>query len=1116
MSHTYVLLVGINAYPVKPLAGCLNDVRALRACLESLYGSEADGRISFKILTDETELKPTRANLVGAFEFFDQAVDGDTCLFYYSGHGSYGLAPSIFRSPSGFLQSFVCLDSRTPGGRDLLDKEMAFLIWKATLGKPGLRFIAITDCCHSGTITKAPSDGSRVRDRMLPPPVERSVAGLADFFGYDFSKDGLAGYMYSADGTQVSVRRGPHIHLSASRADQTAKELLVEGVRHGAFTALLIKTLYRFQGKISYEQLAESLQAAVANLVRDQQPGIQVNGELPLAAVQEYFLGGQGTVSSPYLVYYDQVQGWCVCCGLLQQVAAGDEFVLPDGGVAQVSGAPGVDMARLRMPAGVVDVQEQFWGKLRRRGVRAARLYFDPGLEQSVKDWLGAALEANGPGLIALSAEGGELAVRLLEDGSAALCRPGEEAPLFRPVVINDAATADYFLSEAEKIVRWRRLLELDNATNPLGKENFEIKVYRGTLAGSLDPLTFTEIGPAEGFYPLYYQKQGGQWFGPGIRISVRNRSDRPLWVTNAYLGFDFGIGAQYFEDLEIGANRTAWLSFREEDPQPDGIFALEIDPKISALGYTSIREYLKLFVSRERITLTGIEQPGVELPAPKAPAAVWKAVEPSKPWTTVELGFSITKAEQAVEISGSAGAALGGLRIQGPAGFRAAAGLRSSAELSRSPDGTGAPGLAFYNSDIAPWDLSAGHRDALVMDVLELTEVAGSELVSREDPLVISLGDTGAQFHILPLGYDPESGLYYPLGSQNEAGDICLENLPAQTAFDEALSFRSLTGSFRIYFQKVISGTFGTVYPYPRLAVAEIDEDRQVQYLSELEVVRTRVAAASKILLFVHGIIGDTASIAPCVKTCFDNGGRMLADCCDLVLTFDYENLNTPIGENAALLLKKLNEVGFTEGHGKELIIIAHSMGGLVSRIMIEKCGGGPLVSRLIMLGTPNNGTPWADVRDLAGALATFAINGSALLQPWLFAISAVGRLVQGVQVTLKEMNAETGIYAELNKGKDPGVPYTIIAGDTRDISASYAAASGLITRLLQRGVYDALDAVLFNEPNDIAVADRSITTLEGTESWVSKPVLEGAACDHLNYFVLPAVLQLLAAAIG
>lgn len=163
--------------------------------------------------------------------------------------------------------------------------------------------------------------------------------------------------------------------------------------------------------------------------------------------------------------------------------------------------------------------------------------------------------------------------------------------------------------------------------------------------------------------------------------------------------------------------------------------------------------------------------------------------------------------------------------------------------------------------------------------------------------------------------------------------------------------------------------------------------------------------------------------------------------------------------------------------------------------------------MTHLVMLGTPNNGTPWADVRDMADTLLTYAINGAAALKPWMFILSGIGKLVTGVQVTIKQMDAKTGIYGILNTGAAPEIPYTVIMGNTRQIIVNYEGTSNLVSKLFRRvkkhGVYDALDLLLFKKANDIAVTDESISTLTTTTTWKNKPLVHEVACDHLNYFV-------------
>jgi len=60
-----------------------------------------------------------------------------------------------------------------------------------------------------------------------------------------------------------------------------------------------------------------------------------------------------------------------------------------------------------------------------------------------------------------------------------------------------------------------------------------------------------------------------------------------------------------------------------------------------------------------------------------------------------------------------------------------------------------------------------------------------------------------------------------------------------------------------------------------------------------------------------VHGIIGNTDSIAVGLKLAKDTDGKSVDQKFDLVLTYEYENLSTPISETAVKLKQQLKDVG-------------------------------------------------------------------------------------------------------------------------------------------------------------------------------------------------------------
>ncbi|HEY1351552.1 MAG TPA: hypothetical protein VGF67_18185 [Ktedonobacteraceae bacterium] len=107
------------------------------------------------------------------------------------------------------------------------------------------------------------------------------------------------------------------------------------------------------------------------------------------------------------------------------------------------------------------------------------------------------------------------------------------------------------------------------------------------------------------------------------------------------------------------------------------------------------------------------------------------------------------------------------------------------------------------------------------------------------------------------------------------------------------------------------------------------------------------------------------------------------LYDRYDLLLTFDYEPFATPLPETARWLKERLQSLGLDTDPQKTLHIVAHSSGGLLARWLLEKEGGNALVQHLVLLDTPNHGSPWAESTSLFVALIGAGLNTSSVWAP-------------------------------------------------------------------------------------------------------------------------------------
>lgn len=1115
----YAVLIGINGYPVQPLSGCIQDILSVEEYLTH-FCQQNHQQLFVKKLTDQEALKPTRANFLESFSFFEPAAAGDFCLFYYSGHGSFTLAPKEFWTESdGYNESFVCVDSRVGNGRDIADKEFSFLAWKTFKNKPEVTFLAFTDCCHSGTIVKAFENQAELKSRMMSPSTAATL--IEDYYGYGELVDGEPGYLISEDQQRITVKQSKNIHFAASRDNQTSKELIIDGLNRGVFTYSLLKTLYKYDGLISYKNLIDHVAVMVGNIVSNQKPQLSLNGDWQVSERDKLFLSQTNAASNPlYAVYYDAaINSWCIKAGRLNDVATGDVVIIPGCCETTVTGAISADLSTIKNKLELGAKDQLYSASVKRLRMPSFSLSFGTTLDQATKTLLKNVAADRNSIYFQLTDQSGQYFIEQ-HNGELYLTLPGSNMPVFKPIAVNSEAEAEHFFQHVEAVSKWTQLKTLDNPSTSFGSGSYQLTLYRNILPFNSELSNFEKI-PIKAINDFPYQRKDQDWGEPAFRLSITNNSPNPFWFCCTYLGVDYSIG-QVSEGITVGAGHTGWLTFNRNNMLTD-VIPLHLQDKFRTLGYQQITEYLKVFISTDQIDLAAYNGEGISLAQQinKSPELEAKAkglgtellnALPVNDWKTELIGFCISRPLHEVPLSPDQDTQLNGLKIENPGKLEAKVKLSSSSFMLKSQEKSPAAQLKQKNTHTVPYDLLFATGTGNVLDVLELTEVKNPAAVNAENPLVIVQDKTRSisEERVIPVGFDIDSGLYYPLGYTNAQGNIVLDTLPSQTGADPLITDKSLFGSIKIYFQKVIGDTFGLTYHYPRLAVASLDKSGAVSYDDD---VKDQVAAAENILLFIHGIIGDTEGMLKSIQYKRSDGSQ-LSDSFDLVMAFDYENLNTSIENTAALLKSRLSDAGLIIGDCKRLTIVAHSMGGLVSRYFIEKLDGDQVVDHLVMLGTPNNGTPWADVRDMAEVLLTYAMNGAAFLQPWMFVLSGVGKLLGGIQNTIKQMDAESEFYRHLNTGAAPKIPYTIIAGNTRLIIPDFdKTASGigkLFARIKSRAVYDSLDTLLFRKPNDIAVTDESISVLEGEEHWQeNKPEVFSVACDHLNYFLTKEALD-------
>jgi Caspase domain/PGAP1-like protein len=1146
----YSLLVGIDAYqaPVPALNGCVNDVVAIGDLLSQRVAGEGL-RLEPMTLIDQ---QATRHEVIEGFRaHLGRARAGDIALFYYSGHGSQEAAPPEFWrfEPDRLDETLVCWDSRMPGRFDLADKELAQLI--AEVAEPGPHVLVVLDCCHSGSGTRAgPEGGISIRRA----PTDRRPRPLDSFIVSPEQVDRLTRHAGDASAAGwVDLAAGRHVLLAACRADETAKEIPEDGRARGALSAALQWVLTQTGEQLTYRDLHKWVSARVHARVAEQTP------QLECASVEDYdrpFLGGAVRPRAQYFTLsFDPAEGWVIDAGEVHGIppVAGSETTHfaafgVDTGPAEWREATGTlataaattvlpDHTRVDavVPAGApqLDRARTYKAVITALPLAPLRVAFDGEADgvRLARQALASASPGGAASLIVSEVpRNPEVRLVALATGFR-ITGPAAERPLVADLTDPGPAGAAQAVARLEHIATWRRLHELQNPATRLGPNAVAMEVFEVSAREEMPG----QPSPPGREIRTEYRRVGDRWRQPMLKVRLTNGSGERLYCALLDLTEDYGVAAGLLgrggEWLEPG--QTAWAN--------DGNPLYGLVPKaLWQQGITEFTDLLKLVVSTSEFDAALLAQPALDLPFDRGVRAVASPPrntlerlsrrvqtrslgtepeddEPIPDWVTSQVDIVTIRPLDAVAVPRDGDAALAaGVTVLAHPALTAAARLDTLPSAARDLSVPSLPPLLRDDPATSqPFQFATTRGSAPALTVLVLSEVENWQAVTPEQPLVLHVDQLVADGeHVLPVAWDGE--FYLPLGrAQPGAGgstEIILEQLvqPVATA-------RDLRGSIRILFRKIIGQRLGLGYDYPLLTHATVADDGTVAYERDGNAIRAAVTSADRILLYVHGIIGDTRGMVSSSRPEHLALGAFVEPVgtrYQLLLAFDYENINTPIDETARDLKSRLATVGLGERHGKTLDVVAHSMGGLVTRWMIERENGDTIVNRLVTLGTPNGGSPWATLETWATTLLALGLNGLAGAFWPAGILAGLLAALEKVDVALDQMTPQSEFLTKLAASPDPHRPYQVIVGN-RSLVASVAddqreRLARLLGRLSPRRAVDAaVTGAFLGQPNDLAVSVGSARNLVLDRT--PAPVFHEIACDHMTFFsTMPGLIAL------
>lgn len=200
------VLIGIN-YIGTPnqLNGCINDTVVMSNILKTSHGYSGSN-ISF--MTDNTFVKPTRANILNAFtNLLKNSISGDRLFFFYSGHGTQK-ANNANLNPNDKIDECIY-----PLDKNIITDVTFKQIIDANM-KQGVNLTAVFDSCFSGTIMN---------------------------LKYNYLDSDNNGSL-TVD-TYAAETVGQVISISGCKDDQTSEDAYINGAYDGALTWALQTTL---------------------------------------------------------------------------------------------------------------------------------------------------------------------------------------------------------------------------------------------------------------------------------------------------------------------------------------------------------------------------------------------------------------------------------------------------------------------------------------------------------------------------------------------------------------------------------------------------------------------------------------------------------------------------------------------------------------------------------------------------------------------------------------------------------------------------------------------------------------------------------------------------------
>lgn len=1140
--RVFSLLIGIDDYTYAKLNGCVNDSEAVEAYLNDTVKD----LVTFTLRNQEA----TKANIVDVLmnQIRKEITEDDVLFVHYCGHGSREPAHPMFYHLTTDRKNEVMvtvdsLDPRKGMVNPLADKEWRWMVNKIAAKNPHITIMF--DSCHSGGASRDP----------FAPVTPRFTAGAENltrkYEDYIFiAQDEPLRAKIEAT-KKLNLPIGKHLLLAGCRTDQTSKELIVGGQQHGIFTYSVLDILKTSNEPITYQDLIRQVGVRVKNKVRDQVPQLETYQDR--SSIYQPFLGGTiRPMPKYYLVSKNRKQQWLMNGGNIQGITtiAGDPTLvslysskadLADRTIEPIMDA---EISTVSMAESILSLEDtptdEFYKALVTEmmiptlKIRVEVEEQDDVLVEGV-NLLTKKIQAVGKseptgGALEVVGECEEVNYRVVaykHEGiyKYRICNLVNDRPLVAQTIGFTPDSVTNLVRELKQIARWERVRDLQNGNSRLSTNSVKITIWRRFRDRQTGEFGEAELvdwssGVIADKYYVYTDKQGLKRSSVQYKIQLENKTRKNLYCACYAFSSLYGISDFYLptEQLRDSSTLIVGQDAVKSEYNIDTEFPIDflpLTPEAINLGLNEDTAIFKFIIATEQFESHMFNQDDLDSTT-TIRAVRMKRKMPVNDWYTQE--FTLTGIEEITDAKTLF--AQSGITIDMPASL----GKVTNTKVSNVQQENSTRSLEKTKLPIIPQQLltldtegelltfTEGSGDVAPLNMLEITDIPTTNLVNPTTPITIDFSkNLQAGDMVIPIASDGE--LYYPVGfgeaDKNGKATVVIDNLPENK---EEVSTRGLGTAIKIVFQKLVSQKLGFGYEYPYLAVVQAQGGELVYDNNEL-VLTEQIAKANKVLVVVHGFIGETKNMLLADKKDSITASlhSELAKEYEVILGYDYDSYNTPLDRAAMGLKNKLTQLGLkTDGMtNKEVVILAHSTGGLVSRWFIEKLGGNQLVNKLVMTGTPNNGTPWPKIKEWAKLAATLLLNQIPVVGWPATALAFLldkSKFVEGLDKVSPDLQPKSDFLAQLRESTDPNVSYTVLQGNTSLIGDD-ATSRNHISRILGKIGVDkitekALTSFLFGENNDLLVSVNSMGKIDAHKNWAITPKAQPVACDHMSYY--------------